>query len=86
MPTAIDGHAGEHVGREAHGAGEPTPPLEEEQRAQAMPTGTAMAAASPTMITEPTMALEMPPPGMPGGVGTWVKKSTDRAWMPRDVV
>ena len=55
-------------------------------RAVTMPTGMAMAAASPTMIRLPTMALEMPPPGMPGGVGIWVKKSTDRAWMPRDVV
>ena len=55
-------------------------------RAAMMPTGTAMAAAMPTMITDPTMALEMPPPGMPGGVGTWVRKAHDRAWTPRLVV
>ncbi len=56
------------------------------KRAVTIPTGTAMAAARPTMITAPTMALEIPPPGIPAGMGTWVKKSTDRAWIPRDVV
>ena len=80
------GHPGEHVGGEPQRAGEPAPALEEEQRGTSMPTGTAMAAARPTMITEPTMALEMPPPGMPGGVGTWVRKAHDSAWMPRLVV
>ena len=51
-----------------------------------MPTGTSMAAASPTMMRLPTMAFDIPPPGTPAGVGVWVKKSADKAWIPRDVV
>ena len=43
----------------------------------------AMTRASPLMRRLPTMALEMPPPGIPSGVGVWVKKATDSAPTPR---
>ena len=42
------------------------------------PNGMAMRRASPLMMRLPTMALEMPPPEIPSGVGVWVKKATDK--------
>ena len=33
-----------------------------------------MASANPSMMAVPTKALEIPPPGMPSGVGRWVKE------------
>ena len=62
------------------------PRLSTRNSAHMVPTGMAMAAARPTMITEPTMAFEMPPPGIPGGVGACVRKPHDSALMPRLVV
>ena len=37
--------------------------------------GTPSAAACPSKINVPTMALAMPPPGSPTGFGNWVKKA-----------
>ena len=69
-PDGDGGDPGEDVGREADGCRRSDPAARAGTGRVAMPTGTAMAAASPTMIRLPTMALEIPPPGMPAGVGT----------------
>ncbi len=47
------------------------------------PTGMAMTPATPSMMREPTIAFEMPPPGIPAGVGRCVKNPPDHAAMPR---
>ena len=47
-----------------------------------MPIGTAISAARAVMIRVPTMALDRPPSSVPGGEGSWVKKSQLMAPMP----
>ena len=47
------------------------------------PNGMAMRRARPLMMRLPTMALEIPPPEIPSGVGVWVKNATDKAATPR---
>src|SRR5207245_3758679 len=47
-----------------------------------IPTGTAGAAARPSRISVPTIALAIPPPGSPTGFGIWVKKAGRRAGSP----
>ena len=48
-----------------------------------MPSGIPIRPAMPSMMSEPTIAFEIPPPGMPAGVGRFVKKSDDQAEKPR---
>src|SRR5216110_2873071 len=43
-----------------------------------MPTGRPISAASPTMITVPTIAFATPPPDWPGGTGFLTKKLQSR--------
>ena len=50
------------------------------------PTGTAITTARPTIFAEPTIAVEIPPPGIPSGTGAWVRKSDDRPGRPRSAV
>ena len=50
------------------------------------PMGSAITAASPSMMSDPTKALTMPPPGIPAGVGRWVKKLTDHEPIPLLIV
>jgi hypothetical protein len=38
------------------------------------------------MINDPTKAFTIPPPGIPAGVGRWVKKSIDHAPIPLLIV
>ena len=46
------------------------------------PTGTAITAASATMIADPMMAERMPPPGPPNAGGSWMRKLRLRAEAP----
>jgi hypothetical protein len=45
-----------------------------------------MAMARATMMSVPTMALPMPLPGIPSGVGVWTRNPPDSAGSPRETM
>ncbi len=47
-----------------------------------MPKGIAAAAAMPSMTSDPTIAFQMPPPGIPAGVGRCEKNAQLHAEAP----
>ncbi len=51
------------------------PPYSERNTPPSTPTGTPTTAACASRTNVPTMALAMPPPASPTGLGTWVKNA-----------
>ena len=50
-------------------------PYSERNTPPSTPTGTPNSAACPSKMNVPTMALAMPPPASPTGLGNWVKNA-----------